>query len=63
VYPVLFRIGSFDITSFGVLVALGAFVGLWLFQREAQRSGSARKPSTRQWPDAGGLAGAKLLWS
>ena len=30
IYPVLFRIGSFEITSFGALVALGALIGLWI---------------------------------
>lgn len=62
-YPVLFRIGSFDITSFGVLVATGAFVGLWLLQREAQRAGIG--PAALDAAVAGvlgGLAGAKLLW-
>ena len=62
-YPVLFRIGSLDITSFGVLVALGALAGLWVFRRELARAGL---------PDAaldaavyglvGGLIGAKLLY-
>jgi phosphatidylglycerol---prolipoprotein diacylglyceryl transferase len=63
VYPVLFRIGSLDITSFGVMVALGALAGLWVFRRELARAGL---------PDAaldaavyglvGGLVGAKLLY-
>lgn len=62
-YPVLFRIGSLDITSFGVLVALGALAGLWVFRRELALAGL---------PDAaldaavyglvGGLIGAKLLY-
>lgn len=61
--PVLFRIGSFEITSFGVMVALGALTGLWLFRRELSRA---------ELPDAaldaavyglvGGLLGAKLLY-
>jgi phosphatidylglycerol:prolipoprotein diacylglycerol transferase len=61
--PVLFRIGSFEITSFGVMVALGALAGLWLFRKELARAGL---------PDAaldaavyglvGGLFGAKLLY-
>jgi phosphatidylglycerol:prolipoprotein diacylglycerol transferase len=63
-YPVLFRIGSFEVTSFGAMVAVAALVGLWLFRRELERS---QLP-----PDAadagivgvlGGLVGAKLLWT
>ena len=38
-YPVLIRIGSFEITSFGVMVAVAALVGLWLFRRDLQQSG------------------------
>jgi phosphatidylglycerol---prolipoprotein diacylglyceryl transferase len=63
VYPVLFRIGSFDITSFGVMVALGALAGLIVFRSELRRA---------NLPDAaidaavyglvGGLVGAKLLY-
>ncbi len=62
-YPVLFRIGEFEITSFGVLVAIGTLVGTWMFARELRRAGL---------PDnavdcgiagvVGGLVGAKLLW-
>jgi phosphatidylglycerol---prolipoprotein diacylglyceryl transferase len=62
-YPILFRIGGIDITSFGVLVAVGALVGLWLLRGELSRS---------QLPESaldagvagviGGMAGAKLLW-
>lgn len=63
-YPVLFRIGTFEITSFGVTVGIAALVGIWLFGRELERS---RLP-----PDAvnaaiggvmGGLVGAKVLWT
>lgn len=63
-YPVLFRIGDFEITSFGVLVAIGALVGIWVFQREL-----ARRSLPESGVDAGiagvlgGLLGAKLLWS
>jgi len=63
-YPVIARIGTFEITSFGLLVGIAALTGLWLFSREGQRSGL---------PDAavnaavggvlGGLLGAKLLWT
>lgn len=62
-YPVIFRIGSFEVMSFGLLVAVGALVGVWLFGRELR---SSRLPA-----DAvngaiigllAGLAGAKLLY-
>ena len=36
-YPVLFRIGSFEITSFGVLVAVAALVWIWLLVSELAR--------------------------
>jgi phosphatidylglycerol:prolipoprotein diacylglycerol transferase len=63
-YPVLFRIGDFEVTSFGVLVALGALVGIWLFGRELARN---RLPddavSAAVVGVLGGLIGAKLLWT
>ncbi len=63
-YPVLFRIGNFEVTSFSVMVAVAALVGLWLFRRELQRSALPLDAA-----DAGivgvvaGLLGAKLLWT
>jgi len=63
VLPVLFRIGTFEITSFGVMVALGALTGLWVFRRELARSGV---PDTALdaavYGLVGGLVGAKLLY-
>lgn len=62
-YPVLFRIGSFEVTSFGVMVAIAALAGLWLFRRELRRSGLPESASDAAvWGLFGGLAGAKLLW-
>lgn len=64
VYPVIFRIGEFEVTSFGVLLGVAALVALHLFKRELTRSGL---PATAA--DAaiagllGGIAGAKLLWT
>jgi phosphatidylglycerol:prolipoprotein diacylglycerol transferase len=63
-YPVLFRIGSFEVTSFGVMVAVAALVGLWLFRRELRRS--ALPPDAADAGGVGvlgGLVGAKLLWT
>src|SRR5215210_4319646 len=63
-YPTLLRIGSFEITSFGALVAIGALVGLWLFGRELARSGLPEEASNAAIAGVlGGLAGAKLLWT
>lgn len=53
-----------DITSFGVLVAVAAVVGVWLLQRELTRAGLPQSAT-----DAGfagifaGLLGAKLWWT
>lgn len=62
-YPVLFRIGDFEVTSFGVMVAVAALAGLWIFRRELARSGL---PDTAidaaMWGLLGGLLGAKVLW-
>ncbi len=62
-YPVLFRIGDFAVTSFGVFVALGALAGIWLFRRELGRSGLPEDGVDAAVAGVlGGLAGAKLLW-
>jgi phosphatidylglycerol:prolipoprotein diacylglycerol transferase len=63
-YPTLVRIGDFELTTFGALVAIAALVALWIFHRELTR-GSLPESGT----DAallgvlGGLAGAKLIWA
>ena len=62
-YPVLFRIGGFEITSFGVMVALAALIGLWIFRRELAVSGLPDGAADGALMGVmGGLAGAKLLW-
>lgn len=63
-YPVLFRIGSLEITSFGVMAALGASVGLWIFRRELAFSRLPQGALDGAVAGVlGGLAGAKLLWT
>lgn len=63
-YPTLFRIGDFEVTSFGVLVAVGALVGLWMFGRELARSGLPADAADAAVAGViGGLAGAKILWT
>jgi len=62
-YPTLFRIGNFDVTTFGVMVATGALVGLWIFGRELARSGLPASAGDAAMAGVfGGLVGAKLLW-
>ena len=62
-YPTFFRIGNFEITSFGVLVPIGALVGLWVFGRELKRSGLPASAGDAAMAGVfGGLLGAKLLW-
>lgn len=63
-YPVIARIGTFEITSFGLLVGIAALTGLWLFSREGQRSGlSDDAVNAAVGGVLGGLFGAKLLWT
>jgi phosphatidylglycerol:prolipoprotein diacylglycerol transferase len=63
IHPVLFRIGEFEVTSFGALVAIGALVGLWLFRRELRRAGLPDGAiDTGLAGVVGGLVGAKVLW-
>jgi phosphatidylglycerol:prolipoprotein diacylglycerol transferase len=64
VYPTLFRIGTFEVTSFGVLVAIGALAGIWIFQRELARSGLPQSGVDGALAGVfGGLVGAKVLWT
>jgi phosphatidylglycerol:prolipoprotein diacylglycerol transferase len=63
-YPVIARIGTFELTSFGLLVGIAALTGLWLFSREGQRSGlSEAAVNAAVGGVLGGLLGAKLLWT
>jgi phosphatidylglycerol:prolipoprotein diacylglycerol transferase len=64
VYPTFLRIGDFEITSFGVLVALGALAGMLVFQRELRRAGLPGDAMNAALAGVlGGLAGAKVIWA
>ena len=63
-YPTLVRIGDFEITTFGVLVAIAALTGIWIFGREAHRSGLPSNAVDAAMAGViGGLVGAKLIWA
>ncbi|HVO11085.1 MAG TPA: prolipoprotein diacylglyceryl transferase family protein [Vicinamibacteria bacterium] len=61
-FPVLFRIGSFEVTSFGLMVGLGAVVGAWILTREAEARGLGEASNLALVALVAGMAGAKLLW-
>ncbi|HLK47555.1 MAG TPA: prolipoprotein diacylglyceryl transferase [Bryobacteraceae bacterium] len=62
-YPVLFRIGSFEVMSFGLMVAAGALAGVWIFGRELRLRGLPRDAVNGAIAGLiAGLIGAKLLY-
>jgi len=63
-YPDLFQIGTFEVTSFGVMMAVAVLIGLWLFRRELRRSDLAADAADAGIVGVvGGFAGGKLLWT
>src|SRR5438128_10856328 len=38
-HPVLFRVGPLTLHTYGLLVAIGVLLGLWLAHRQAARAG------------------------
>jgi phosphatidylglycerol:prolipoprotein diacylglycerol transferase len=62
VYPVLFEIFGFPISSFGVMVALAFLAGGWLSARSFELQGKDGKLAwdLLTWCVVGGLLGAKL---
>ena len=62
-YPVIGRIGGLEITTFGLMVALGFLAGLWVFRRQLRARGlPERFENAAIIGAAGGLLGAKLIW-
>lgn len=62
-YPELFRIGDFPITSYGIWLALGMLFALYAAARLAAQSGipKDRVYDLGLWTLVGGLVGSKLL--
>jgi len=63
-FPVLFRIGGFTVTSFGVMIALAFVAGGWILGKELHRKG---QDPEHAWDLAGwaaifGILGAKIYY-
>lgn len=63
-FPVLFRIGSFEVTSFGLMMFLSFLTGAWLLGRQLQRYGLPKDYAWDMlaWIAVGGILGAKLWY-
>jgi phosphatidylglycerol:prolipoprotein diacylglycerol transferase len=62
-FPVLFRIGSFYLPTYGVLVAIAFLTGLWVTTRLARRAGLPPEKITNLavYCAIAGIVGAKLF--
>ncbi len=62
-YPELIRIGSFPIHTYGVLLAIGILLALFIASRLASRDGLPREKiyDLGLWTVIGGLIGSKIL--
>jgi len=64
VYPILIQLGSFQLRTYGVIVALSFLLALWLSAREAKRKGL--DPALIQdfafYAFLGGIAGARIYF-
>jgi len=63
-YPVLIQLGSFEIRSYGIIVALSFFLGLWLSTREARRKGLDPRlvQDFALYALLGGIVGARIYF-
>lgn len=62
-YPELFRIGTFPITTYGIFLAIGMLLALYVASRLAARDGLPRERiyDLGLWTLIGGLLGSKAL--
>ncbi|MCY4263196.1 MAG: prolipoprotein diacylglyceryl transferase, partial [Candidatus Dadabacteria bacterium] len=63
-FPELLRIGDFQITSFGAMVALASLVAFWVSGMEFERKGISKKVHEHIFLASlvGGILGAKILF-
>ena len=61
-YPVLVQLGSFELRTYGVIVALSFLLGLWLSTNEAKRKGfdPALVQDFAFYALLGGIIGARI---
>jgi len=62
-YPELFRIGNFPVTTYGIFLAVGMLLALFVTARLAQQDGLPKERiyDLGLWTLVGGLVGSKLL--
>jgi phosphatidylglycerol---prolipoprotein diacylglyceryl transferase len=62
-YPELFRIGTFPVTTYGIFMALGMLLALFVASRLGARDGLPRERiyDLGLWTLVGGLLGSKIL--
>ena len=63
-YPILIQLGTFELRSYGVIVALSFLLGLWLSAREAKRKGidPALVQDFALYALLGGIIGARIYF-
>lgn len=63
-YPVLFRIGDFTVTSFGLMMFLSFVVGAWVMAKQFEKRGMDPELAWDMllWIALGGILGAKLYY-
>ncbi|HEX6309197.1 MAG TPA: prolipoprotein diacylglyceryl transferase [Longimicrobiales bacterium] len=63
-YPEIFRIGDFVITSFGLMMFLSFLTGAWILGLQLQRYGMPKELAwdVLAWVAVGGIVGAKLYY-
>ena len=63
-HPTLFRFGEFEVTTFGLLVAVGVLTGIWILSRELEHSSLPANGVDAAFAGVlGGLIGAKVVWA